>query len=441
MMTPPEPHRPRLHFSAAAGWINDPNGLIQVDGIWHLFFQHDPHSTRHGPMHWGHASSPDLVHWTEHPVALYPDALGTCFSGSAVETPDGEIKLIYTAHRKHADGSDYQVQCLVQADRALATFQSDPRNPVVANPGLGAFRDPKVFWHASTQRWIMVLTHGQSIGIRSSTDLVEWTLESEFGATEGRHGAGPWECPDLLPLTAPDGSTHWVLLVSIGSDAYGGGSGTQYFVGDFDGHRFVNVNPPEMVLWVDYGRDYYAVQTFSGAQRPTTIAWASNWQYARHTPTGAFRGVMSLPRELSLVATSAGYRLLQTVPTAIASAFTPLKPGDVPQSGTYVLRTSLDLEAGQSFSIALFGETDPQIVIASPQEGRLTIRTKRSAAPGIPDFAHDYHVDLDSSSVDLELFVDNGLTELQLGNGLAWITNLYFPDDHAGPVRFADGSD
>lgn len=205
-MSSPEPYRPALHFSPRAGWMNDPNGLIQIGGVWHLFYQHEPHSTVHGPMHWGHASSRDLTNWTEHPIALYPDALGTCFSGSAIETATGEIKLFYTAHRTLPDGSDFQVQCVVHTDRNLALFTPDQHNPVIDNPGLAAFRDPKALWHEQSGRWIMVLTHGQSVGIYSSVDLANWRFESTFGEADGKHGKGPWECPDLLPLPTPDGS-------------------------------------------------------------------------------------------------------------------------------------------------------------------------------------------------------------------------------------------
>jgi fructan beta-fructosidase len=427
-----EPFRPRLHFSPASGWINDPNGLIFVDGTWHIFYQHHPHSTLWGPMHWGHASSRDLVHWSEQPIALKPDALGTCFSGSAIETPAGEIKLFYTANAKQPDGSDLQTQCLVHADRALTKFTSEPRNPVVPNPGLGAFRDPKVVWHEPTGRWIMVVTHGQSIGIHSSADLVHWTLESEFGANEGQHGKAPWECPDLLPMTGPDGTTHWVLLVGIASDAPGGGSGTQYFVGDFDGHRFSSANPPETVLWLDYGRDFYAAQTFFGTEPPTVMAWASNWQYASHTPTEAFRGVMSLPREMSLVETAHELRLRQSVSASVAAAFEVVEFGGTPRTGTYRSRASFDLAPGQSASIWLFGEAEPQFKLTAGDDGAVTARSVR-ASRGIAHFEHDYTTGVPSNgSLELELFVDNGLVELSIAGGLVWLTDLFFPETPSG---------
>jgi fructan beta-fructosidase len=429
-----EPFRPRLHFSPAAGWLNDPNGLIVVDGVWHIFYQHHPHSTLWGPMHWGHASSRDLVNWTHQPIALKPDALGTCFSGSAIETPDGEIKLFYTAHAKTPEGGDHQTQCLVHADRALTSFSGEARNPVVPNPGLGAFRDPKVVWHAPTARWIMVVTHGQSIGIHSSADLVHWTLESEFGAAEGQHGKGPWECPDLLPLGGPDGATHWVLLVGIASDSPGGGSGTQYFVGDFDGHRFVNANPPETVLWLDNGRDFYAAQTFFGAVRPTMIAWASNWQYASHTPTEAFRGVLSLPREMTLVATPEGLRLSQSVPPSVSSAFETVEFGATPSTGTYRSRATLDLDPGQSVSIRLFDEVEPQFVFAANTDAKATVRSVRTGRD-IEHFRHNYQIDvLRGTSLEIELFVDNGLVELSVAGGLVWLTDLFFPEAPAGRI-------
>lgn len=427
-----EPFRPRLHFSPVSGWLNDPNGLIVVDDVWHIFYQHHPHSTLWGPMHWGHASSPDLVTWTEQPIALKPDEFGTCFSGSAIETRGGEIKLFYTAHAKKPESGDHQTQCLVHADRELTTFTSEPRNPVVPNPGLGAFRDPKVVWHEPTLRWVMVVTHGQSIGIHSSSDLVHWTLESEFGATEGQHGKGPWECPDLLPIAGPDGAMRWVLLAGIASDAPGGGSGTQYFVGDFDGHRFINANAPETVLWLDYGRDFYAAQTFFGANHPTVIAWASNWQYASHTPTQAFRGVLSLPREMRLVETAAGLRLRQRVVDTVAAAFEMVAFGETPSTGTYRGRTVLDLEPGQSVSIRLFGESRPEFVFAADTDGSVSVRSVR-AERGIAYFEHDYKIDVpSSSSIDLELFVDNGVVELGVSGGLLWLTDLFFPANPAG---------
>ena len=268
------PLRPRYHFSPQAGWINDPNGAVRVDGLYHLFYQANPHGLVHGPMHWGHATSVDLANWTEQPIALYPEASGQCFSGSAVAAREGRVApelaaddailLFYTAHR---DGSPYvEDQAIAIADRGMTSFRKFAGNPVLPTPGPRDFRDPKVIWHAATQRWIMVVTHGQSIGIYSSSDALSWQAESEFGRR-------PWECPDLFPITVEgSGEQAWILVVGLGQGHISGGSGTQYFVGDFDGQVFRNRHSAETELFMDWGRDYYATQSFSGLNGDDPLA-------------------------------------------------------------------------------------------------------------------------------------------------------------------------
>jgi fructan beta-fructosidase len=222
------------------------------------------------------------------------------------------------------------------------------------------------------------------------------------------------------------------LLVGIATDGPGGGSGTQYFVGQFDGHRFVNDNPPEIVLWMDHGRDFYAAQTFSGAGEVVAVAWASNWLYARETPTSAFRGSMTLPRRLTLAPTLSGLRLRQEVPRAVAEAFDVVSSDAKPHTGTYRFKVQLAHDA-TSLAIRLFGEDDPQFVFSRTGPRRVQLRTFRRAAHG-EGFAHDYVVELvEQQSVDLEIFVDNGLVELNVG-GEIWLTNVHFPANPAGPV-------
>lgn len=429
-----EKYRPNLHFSPRRGWMNDPNGMIRLDGVWHLFYQHDPDSTVHGPMHWGHATSVDLVRWSEQPVALYPDALGTCFSGSAIESDDG-IKLFYTAHSRMADGEDYQVQCLIHANADVTSFEGDTANPIVANPGLAAFRDPKVIWHGATGKWVMLVTEGQSVGFYGSTDLRRWTHLSSFGETHGRHSEGPWECPDMVPLVAPSGDTVWVLIVGLNPGGYALGSGSQYFLGTFDGTHFTNANPPETELWLDYGRDYYAAQTFferGGTKAPTAIAWASNWLYARQTKTTAFRGVMSLPRELRLVDTQDGLRVAARAPISAQAGF-----DDCGLAGTSRVARIADLAPGEQLAIRLFGEDQPHFILHRASVERGSIRTIRQDVDGMDGFGHDYFVDLPwpaNGLLDLTLFIDRGLVELSAADGLVWITNLYFPADPEAPA-------
>lgn len=429
-----EKFRPNLHFSPKLGWMNDPNGMIRFEGIWHLFYQHDPHSTVHGPMHWGHATSSDLLRWTEQPIALYPDALGTCFSGSAIESEDG-IKLFYTAHSLTNDGEDYQVQCLVHANDQVTSFATDAANPVVPNPGLIAFRDPKVIWHEASQKWVMLVTEGQSVGFYGSTDLRAWAHLSSFGETHGRHSEGPWECPDLVPLMSPGGETVWVLIIGLNPGGYALGSGTQYFLGTFDGTQFTNANPAQTELWLDYGRDYYAAQTFferGGTKTPTAIAWVSNWLYARQTKTNAFRGVMSLPRELRLVDTPDGLRVAASAPASVEAGFEGLGA-----QGTYRLEREVELASGKQMAIHLFGESHPQFIVHRHDDNRGSIRTIRQAMDDMHSFEHDYAVDFPwpaGGILDLILFVDRGLVELSAADGLVWITNLFFPADPEAAV-------
>lgn len=431
-----EKYRPRLHFSPASGWMNDPNGLIVVDGRYHLFYQHDPHSVSHGPMHWGHASSENLVDWLEHAVALRPDADDACWSGSAIETAEKEVKLFYTAHRQMADGRDVESQRLVHADRSLQTFAVDPGNPVLANPGLEVFRDPKVIWHAESAQWVMLVTMGETIGFYGSTNLVDWEPLSTFGDHDGCHGGGPWECPDLIRLAAPDGSEHWALIVGIGGGAYAGGSGTQYFIGAFDGRTFSNANLPSTILWLDHGRDCYAAQTFFDAEagRPLALAWASNWLYARATPTTAFRGVMTLPREIRLVGDAARLRLAMHVPTTVHRRFACYRP-DI-ANGTYRWEALVRLEPGEEQAIALFGEAAPHLTLIRDTHAHGRIRSSRDATHAIPDFAHDYEVEIDwpEGGLDLTLYVDQGVVELCADRGRVWITNLFYPEEPAGAL-------
>lgn len=429
-----EKYRPNLHFSPRAGWMNDPNGMIRVGDVWHLFFQHDPDSIVHGPMHWGHATSTDLLHWDEQPIALYPGELGTCFSGSAVESEEG-VKLFYTAHSRTAAGEDYQVQCLVHANADLTDFVHDAANPVVPNPGLVAFRDPKVIWHAPSNKWVMLVTEGQSIGFYGSADMKSWTHLSSFGATHGRHSPGPWECPDMVPLTAPNGETVWVLIVGLNPGGYAAGSGTQYFIGQFDGISFTNANAPKTELWLDYGRDYYAAQTFferGGTDAPVAIAWASNWLYSRQTHTAAFRGVMSLPRELRLVDTADGLRVAARVPLAAQE-----KMIGIVLKGTSRSDILADLAPSEQMEITLFGESEPSFVIRRNSETLGTIRTIRRAIEDMDQFGHDYDVRLnwpESGALDLTVFIDRGLVELCAADGLVWVTNLFFPADPEAPL-------
>ena len=296
-----EPYRPAYHFSPYYGWTNDPNGMVYHNGVYHLFYQHNPYGSMWANMHWGHAVSKDLLHWEHWGDALAPDSLGSIFSGSAVVDEQntagfgkGAIIALFTSAGKR------QVQSLAYSTDGGRTFTKYEGNPVLTDPGIADFRDPKVFWHKESRKWVMALATSQTITFYGSADLKSWDKLSEFGEGVGAHG-GVWECPDLFPLQTPAGKTKWVLLVSVNPGGPNGGSATQYFIGDFNGTSFTADALP-YPLWIDYGRDNYAGVTWNNAPdgRRVFIGWMSNWDYANQVPTVNFRNAMTLPRDLSL---------------------------------------------------------------------------------------------------------------------------------------------
>ncbi len=315
-----ETHRPQLHFSPPSQWMNDPNGMVYYEGEYHLFYQHYPDSTVWGPMHWGHAVSQDLIHWENLPIALYPDSLGYIFSGSAVidwENTTGfgtkenpAMVAIYTYHDpvgEKNETTDFQTQGIAYSLDKGRTWGKYKENPVLPNPGIRDFRDPKVFWHEDTKNWVMILAAQDQVKLYGSKNLKDWVFLSDFGKTYGSHG-GVWECPDLFPLSVEGGEQEkWVMIVSIGSGAPNGGSGTQYFVGDFDGKTF-SPDPTyaekDQAHWLDYGTDNYAGVTWSDLPsedgRRIFMGWMSNWQYATVVPTREWRSAMTLARTLLL---------------------------------------------------------------------------------------------------------------------------------------------
>lgn len=246
-----EAFRPAYHFTPPKSWMNDPNGMVYFQGEYHLFYQHNPHSSVWGPMHWGHAISKDMVHWEHQEIKLYPDEHGTIFSGSAVvdwqnssgfgSKDNPPLVAMYTYHdeEKAAQGAiDFQTQGLAYSLDKGRTWKKYDNNPVLKNPGIRDFRDPKVNWHEPTQQWTMVLAQDDHIGFYTSKNLKDWQFESNFGEGWGSH-AGVWECPDLIKVRVEGTEQYkYVLLVSINPGAPNGGSGTQYFIGDFDGSQF-----------------------------------------------------------------------------------------------------------------------------------------------------------------------------------------------------------
>ncbi len=471
-----EPHRPQFHFSPQQQWMNDPNGMVYYDGEYHLFYQYYPDSTVWGPMHWGHALSTDLVHWEHLPVALYPDTLGYIFSGSAVvdehnttgfqtgETPP--LVAIFTQHLDEgarAGRIDFQTQGIAYSNDKGRTWTTYEGNPVIPNPGIKDFRDPKVFWHDESNQWVLVLAAADRVQFYGSPDLKSWSFLSDFGARDGNHG-GVWECPDLFRLTVDEtGEAWWVLLLSINPGAPNGGSGTQYFVGRFDGKTFTNTNPPETELWLDYGPDNYAGVTWSGVApedgRRLFIGWMSNWAYAQVVPTVRWRSAMTVPRTLSLVETPGGLRVASQPVVELErlrTAHTTLPPTTVVSrldvdslDGAVLLEAvvtfDVGADAGEAFGIELANTAGETYRIGYDRmNGHLyTDRTNAGPDDFSEAFAPSRHTAPYRPAGDhltLHLLVDQSSAEVFVDAGRVVMTGTFFPGKPFDQARlFSDG--
>ena len=453
-----ESDRPQFHFSPEKGWMNDPNGLVFYNDTYHFFYQHYPDSNVWGPMHWGHATSRDLVHWQHQPIVLYPDSLGYIFSGSAVvdenntagfqQGKEKTLVAIFTYHdmkKEKAGRIDRESQGIAYSTDAGQTWTKFKDNPVLKNKGDQDFRDPKVTWYAPTRRWIMPLAVGDHLEIFSSPNLRDWTKESDFGRNEGSHG-GVWECPDLFPLPA-DGAEKWVLIQNIGRGAANGGSGVQYFIGTFDGKTFVNDNPPGTVLWLDYGADNYAGVTWFGApdRQRIFIGWMSNWDdYATKVPAGAWRSAATLPRQLSLVKTPGGWRLNQQ-PIAALSQLRKTRVEIAPRAVADSLKiespfvqkeilVDIDLthSTAKTMGFALSNGLHEQVVVGydAVRHEVFIDRTRAGKSEFSKKFAMKHVAPYTASGVlKLHAFVDVTSVEVFVDDGLLAMTDLFFPHE------------
>ena len=297
-----EKHRPLYHHTPQYGWMNDPNGMFYKDGVWHLCYQYNPYGSQWENLSWGHSTSTDLINWKAEPTALEPDALGMMFSGCCVVDKnntagfgkDAIVALYTTAGAR-------QTQSLAYSTDGGKTFTKYADNPIITS-NVPDFRDPHVFWNAEAGFWNMILAAGQQMSIYSSKDLKEWKHESDFGAEYGNHG-GVWECPDLMKMNVKGtNKDKWMLICNINPGGPFGGSATQYFIGQFDGHKFTCEDEPSETKWMDYGKDHYATITFDNAPegRHVGIAWMSNWQYANQVPTKQYRSANSIVRDFGL---------------------------------------------------------------------------------------------------------------------------------------------
>lgn len=447
-----EPYRPQIHFSPEAHWMNDPNGMVFHDGLYHLFYQYYPDSTVWGPMHWGHATSRDLAHWQHRPIALYPDSVGLIFSGSTVVDSfntsgfgkDGKIPLVavFTQHNMKAEkaGADTaQRQSIAYSLDDGKTWTKYAGNPVLKNPGIKDFRDPKLRWYAPQKKWVMTLATKDRVTFYSSPDFKTWTRESGFGERQGAHG-GVWECPDLFPMQW-QGNTAWVLISSINPGGPNGGSAAQYFVGDFDGRQFKPYHTT--TKWIDYGTDNYAGVTWSNTgTRTVFLGWMSNWNYATKVPTEKWRSAMTVPRELSLKKVGNEYFVasmpvkeldeLGEKPTTLqnvdASAYDlSSKAGKIEGP----LKVTLSAAKAESFSLVFSNDAGEKLLVGYDKASNTYFidRTRAGQSALDPGFAKKHAAP--RLSVDrglrVDLLLDAASVELFADGGLSVMTDVFFP--------------
>jgi fructan beta-fructosidase len=457
-----EPLRPKVHFSPNEKWMNDPNGMVYHKGIYHLFYQYYPDSTVWGPMHWGHATSKDMIHWEQQPIALYPDSLGYIFSGSAVVDinntsgfgKDGITPLvaIFTYHdpKGEKEGrSDFQNQSIAYSLDEGKSWIKYANNPVIKNPGIKDFRDPKVMWFEKNKKWIMTLATKDRITFYSSENLKEWTKESEFGENVGAHG-GVWECPDLFPLEY-DGKQVWVLVVNLNPGGPNKGSATQYFVGDFNGKSFLPFNPE--TKWLDYGPDEYAGVTWSNTgERKIFLGWMSNWIYANVVPTETWRNAMTIPRELK-IRKADNHMLIASLPI---KEIAEIKSKDVVirnisfskafDLSTKVKRLSfpcmidLSMKEAKNFSIILSNKSGEELVMGYDklQNKYFIDRTKSGKTNFQEDFAARHFAPrfTTNSAMNISIIIDDSSVELFADDGLTVMTEIFFPDAPYNQISF-----
>ena len=420
-----EKYRPVYHHTPTWGWMNDPNGMFYKDGVWHLYFQYNPYGSQWENMTWGHSTSTDLIHWTFQGAPIEADAWGTIFSGSAVVDHNntagfgkGAVVAMYTS------AGENQTQSIAYSNDNGQTFTKYDGNPVLTS-NTPDYRDPHVFWNEDIKRWNMIMAEGQHMDIYSSADLKEWKLESQFGAEYGNHG-GVWECPDLMKMKVRGTDQYkWMLLCNINPGGPFGGSATQYFVGQFDGHKFTCESAPEVTKWMDYGKDHYATVTFDNApdDRRVAMAWMSNWQYANQVPTMQYRSANSVPRDLDLYEYQ-GQTYCGVTPSPELAAARPKKA-----TKTLTEACEMVVTLKGNATITLANDKGEQVVMTYDEKSRTFAmdRTKSGQKEFSDDFAALTVAPVHGKMSQLRLFIDRSSIEAFDADGKMAMTNLVFP--------------
>ena len=445
-----ESFRPLYHHTPAYGWMNDPNGMFYKNGVYHLYFQYNPYGSVWGNMHWGHSTSTDLMHWKFEGCAIVPDAWGAIFSGSCVvdhENTAGfgkEAVVAFYTSAKSTPWGDIQMQSMAYSLDNGKTFTKYEGNPILTSSEKD-FRDPKVFWYAPGKHWVMILAVGQHMEIYSSVNLKEWKKESEFGAMQGAHG-GVWECPDLVEIPV-EGTREkkWVLICNLNPGGPFGGSAAQYFVGSFDGKKFVNESPTQ-TKWMDWGKDNYATVTWNNAPdgRCIALGWMSNWQYANNVPTRQYRSANTLARDLTLYREGQELYLKSTPSSEVKKARG--KKVSIPsfkvsekhemvnlfeeKQGAYEVEIVIQNAGASKIAFCLLNDKGEKVSMYYDLNRKQFVMDRSES--GTVDFSKDFPaVTVAPVNVDkeltLRLFVDRSSIEAFGEDGKFVMTNLVFP--------------
>ena len=454
-----EKYRPLYHHTPAYGWMNDPNGMFYKDGVWHLYFQHNPYGSTWGNLSWGHSTSTDLVHWQYEGDPVMPDAWGLIFSGSSVVDTDntagfgpGAIVAFYTS-AKSTPWGDVQMQSMAYSTDGGKSFTRYEGNPILTSTERD-FRDPKVFWYAPGKHWVMLLAVGQQMQIFSSKNLKEWKHESDFGLKHGAHG-GVWECPDLVELPI-EGTKEkrWVLICNLNPGGPFGGSATQYFVGTFDGKKFTNQFPTK-TKWMDYGKDHYATVTFHNAPdgRCVALGWMSNWQYAAVVPTKQYRSANTIARDLTLYRQD-GDLLLKSAPSkeieAARKDMKSLKKFNVSDAysidnllddnnGAYEIEMEIRNNGAEKIVFTLLNGKGESVKMYYDTALRQFVMDR--SVSGETAFSRDFPAMTvapvpETGDFTLRLFVDRSSIEAFGDGGKFVMTNIVFPSEPYNKMKF-----
>ncbi len=449
-MTNKEKFRPVYHHTPAYGWMNDPNGMFYKDGVYHLYFQYNPYGSVWGNMHWGHSTSTDLMHWNFEGCAIVPDAWGAIFSGSCVVDHNNtagfgkEAVVAFYTSAKASPWGDVQSQSMAYSLDNGKTFTKYEGNPILTSSEKD-FRDPKVFWYAPGKHWVMILAVGQHMEIYSSVNLKEWKKESEFGAMQGAHG-GVWECPDLVEIPV-EGTREkkWVLICNLNPGGPFGGSAAQYFVGSFDGKKFVNESPTQ-TKWMDWGKDNYATVTWNNAPdgRCIALGWMSNWQYANNVPTRQYRSANTLARDLTLYREGQELYLKSTPSSEVKKArgkkvsipsFRVSEKHEIvnlfeDNQGAYEVEILIQNAGASKIAFCLLNDKGEKVSMYYDLNRKQFVMDRSES--GTVDFSKDFPaVTVAPANVDkeltLRLFVDRSSIEAFGEDGKFVMTNLVFP--------------